>query len=49
MIELDQMAGVELDVETGIARIGPGARLGDVAVGIYNQGKRAFSHGTCPG
>jgi hypothetical protein len=49
VIELDKMAGVSLNRETGIATIGPGARLGDVGTGIYNQGKRAFSHGTCPG
>ncbi|KFY91842.1 hypothetical protein V500_04429 [Pseudogymnoascus sp. VKM F-4518 (FW-2643)] len=49
VVELAQMAGVSLNRETWIATIGPGARLGDVAVGIYNQGKRAFSHGTCPG
>ncbi|KFY77009.1 hypothetical protein V499_03529 [Pseudogymnoascus sp. VKM F-103] len=49
VIELDRLAGVSLNRETGIATIGPGARLGDVATRIYNQGKRAFSHGTCPG
>lgn len=49
MVELARMAEVRLDRDTEIATIGPGARLGDIAVGIYNQGKRAFSHGTCPG
>ncbi|KFY30620.1 hypothetical protein V494_08089 [Pseudogymnoascus sp. VKM F-4513 (FW-928)] len=49
VIELDHLAGVSLDRKTNIAAVGPGARLGDVATGLYNQGKRAFSHGTCPG
>ncbi|KAL8844259.1 MAG: hypothetical protein Q9176_001434 [Flavoplaca citrina] len=33
----------------GIARVGGGARLGNIATGIYNQSKRALPHGVCPG
>jgi FAD/FMN-containing dehydrogenase len=49
MVDLKHFNTVELDTETGIATIGPGARLGNVATALYAQGKVAFSHGTCPG
>ncbi|KAH6873798.1 hypothetical protein B0T10DRAFT_610921 [Thelonectria olida] len=48
MIELDRMYGVKLAAD-GTAKIQPGARLGHVATELWNQGKRAISHGTCPG
>ncbi|KAM0424882.1 hypothetical protein ACHAPT_009938 [Fusarium lateritium] len=48
VIELDRMYSVKL-AKDGTARIQPGARLGHVATELYNQGKRAISHGTCPG
>jgi len=48
VIELDRMYDVKLD-SSNIATIQSGARLGHVATALYNQGKRAFSHGTCPG
>ncbi|KAK7419738.1 hypothetical protein QQX98_003110 [Neonectria punicea] len=48
IIELDRMYGVSL-AKDGTAKIQPGARLGHVATELYNQGKRAISHGTCPG
>jgi len=35
-------------IETFIAKIGGGQRLGNVAEGLYKQGKRAIPHGTCP-
>ena len=40
---------VELSVDsnTFIATIGPGNRLGDVALGLNDAG-RALPHGTCP-
>jgi hypothetical protein len=34
-------------VETFVAKIGGGQRLGNVAEGLYNQSKRAMTHGTC--
>lgn len=49
VVELDQMYNVTLDPETHIATVQPGARLGHVATVLYEEGKRAFSHGTCPG
>ncbi|KAL8993777.1 MAG: hypothetical protein Q9188_007240, partial [Gyalolechia gomerana] len=33
----------------GIARVGGGVRLGNLATGIYNQSQRALPHGICPG
>ncbi|KAK0709174.1 hypothetical protein B0T26DRAFT_720658 [Lasiosphaeria miniovina] len=49
IVELDRMSKVTLDSSTNIATVQAGARLGHVATALYNQGKRAFSHGTCPG
>jgi FAD/FMN-containing dehydrogenase len=49
VVQLDRMHEVTLDSETQIATIQPGARLGHVATVLYEEGKRAFSHGTCPG
>ncbi|KAF3079475.1 hypothetical protein TWF102_003626 [Orbilia oligospora] len=49
MINLKYINSVVLDTTTNVATVGPGARLGNVALGLYNQGKRAISHGTCPG
>lgn len=34
---------------TGIATVGSGVRLGDLAIYLYNSGKRALPHGLCPG
>ncbi|KAK4233842.1 FAD linked oxidase [Achaetomium macrosporum] len=49
VVELDRMYNVTLDPETNIATVQPGARLGHIATVLYDDGKRAFSHGTCPG
>ena len=38
---------ISVDPTTYIATIGPGNRLGDVALGLNNAG-RALPHGTCP-
>jgi FAD/FMN-containing dehydrogenase len=48
-VEMDRMNVVTLDKSSGIAVVEGGSRLGHVASELYNQGKRAFSHGTCPG
>lgn len=49
MISLQPFQKVELDASTGITKVGGGVRLGNLADGIYNQGQKALSHGTCPG
>lgn len=47
VVELDRM--YEVTLEDGTAYVQGGARLGHVAVELYDQGGRAISHGTCPG
>jgi hypothetical protein len=49
MISLQPFQKVELDAATGIVKVGGGVRLGNLADGIYTQGQKALSHGTCPG
>jgi FAD/FMN-containing dehydrogenase len=49
VVELDRMSKVTVDSSTQIATVQAGARLGHVATVLYNNGRRAFSHGTCPG
>jgi FAD/FMN-containing dehydrogenase len=49
VIQLTRMNKVVLDKTTGIATAEGGTRLGHLAFELYNQGKRAISHGTCPG
>jgi len=49
VVELDRLNAVTVDLTTKIATIQAGARLGHVATSLYSQGKRAISHGTCPG
>lgn len=49
VLELDRMSKVTVDPKTNVASVQGGSRLGHVAAEIYAQGKRAISHGTCPG
>ncbi|EPS39278.1 hypothetical protein H072_6920 [Dactylellina haptotyla CBS 200.50] len=48
VIDMQQFHDVVYDSKTQLARIGGGARLGNVAQKLYDQGKRAMPHGTCP-
>ena len=48
MIDMKMFNSVSVD-SSGIASVGPGGRLGNIASSLYSQGQRAFSHGTCPG
>ncbi|KAK2763247.1 hypothetical protein FQN54_009883 [Arachnomyces sp. PD_36] len=48
VLDMKNFDWVELDTETGIASVGPGALLGKVASELFDQGERALSHGTCP-
>jgi hypothetical protein len=48
-INLQSLQTIQLDQSSGIATVGGGVRLGNLADGIWNQGKAALSHGTCPG
>ncbi|KAL3428257.1 glucooligosaccharide oxidase [Phlyctema vagabunda] len=49
VVNLQYLQTVKLDTTTNIATVGGGVRLGNLALGIYNQGKRALPHGTCLG
>lgn len=48
MIVLENFQNVSID-GAGIAKVGAGLRLGNMALALYNQGGRALSHGTCKG
>ncbi|KAK4201200.1 putative glucooligosaccharide oxidase [Triangularia verruculosa] len=49
MIDLENFNSISLNNRTGVAAVGGGVRLGDLAQGIWDQGRRALGHGTCPG
>ncbi|KAF2865573.1 hypothetical protein BDV95DRAFT_506587 [Massariosphaeria phaeospora] len=49
VINLEPLQTIKLDNRTGIATVGGGVRLGNLAQGIWDQGKRGLSHGTCTG
>jgi hypothetical protein len=49
VVDMKYFTNVKVDSTTQIASIGTGSRLGNIAQSLYNQGGRAFSHGTCPG
>ncbi|CAI6329227.1 unnamed protein product [Periconia digitata] len=49
VINLQGLHEVSLDTNTNVAKVGGGVRLGNLAQGVWDQGKRAISHGTCPG
>ncbi|PQE09518.1 glucooligosaccharide oxidase protein [Rutstroemia sp. NJR-2017a BBW] len=48
VIDLRYFDDVKLDKTTNEATVGPGARLGNMALSIYNDGGRAIAHGICP-
>lgn len=50
VIDLENFQSISVDAN-GIAKVGGGVRLGNLALGIYNtnNAKRALPHGTCPG
>ncbi|KAI5919421.1 hypothetical protein F4810DRAFT_724628 [Camillea tinctor] len=48
VIDLRAFQDVHLDLN-GIAKVGGGIRLGNLALTLYSRGKRALPHGTCAG
>ncbi|KAL9120551.1 MAG: hypothetical protein Q9187_002897 [Circinaria calcarea] len=48
IIDLESFQDISVD-KNGVATVGAGVRLGNLALGIYNQARRALPHGTCPG
>jgi hypothetical protein len=49
VIDLQSLQNIEVDQSTHVAKVGGGVRLGNLADGVWKQGERAISHGTCPG
>ncbi|KAH6613036.1 hypothetical protein C7974DRAFT_444512 [Boeremia exigua] len=49
VVDLRNFNNVSLDTSTGIATVGGGVRLGNLGLGIFEQGRRALPHGTFPG
>lgn len=49
VIDLANFQHFSMDTTTWQATIGGGTKLGDVTQRLHNNGKRAMSHGTCPG
>ena len=48
VIDLAALNTVHVDQSTWKATIGGGTRLKQVTNGLFDQGKRAIAHGTCP-
>ena len=48
IINLQSFQQVDVDAN-GVATVGGGVRLGNLAIGVYNKARRALPHGTCPG
>jgi len=48
-IDLRNMQDFKMDTTTWQATIGPGHQLSDLDKKLHDNGKRAISHGTCPG
>lgn len=48
MIDMKTFKSIDLDTNTGVATVGVGNRLGDVAYALFNLGGRALPHGLCP-
>lgn len=48
VVDLTRMNTISVDKKTQVATIGAGARLGDVARELFDNGGRAISHGSCP-
>lgn len=49
IIDLRRFNNVTVDAKAHTAVVGAGGRLGNIALALYDQGKQAMSHGTCPG
>ena len=49
IVDMRRFNSVTVDPEAHTAVVGAGGRLGNIALALYEQGKQAISHGTCPG
>lgn len=48
MIDMESFQDIEV-YANGTAKVGGGVRLGNLALSLYKQGKRAMPHGSCSG
>ncbi|KAL7274613.1 hypothetical protein RUND412_002476 [Rhizina undulata] len=48
VVDMKMFADFEVDIETGVASVGGGLRLGEVAWKLWENGERAMPHGVCP-
>ena len=48
VVDLENFQNITVKAN-GVATVGAGVRLGNLALGLYSQGQRALPHGTCPG
>lgn len=49
VLDMRNFNSVTVNAADSTANIGAGGRLGNIALSLYDQGKQAISHGTCPG
>lgn len=49
VVDLKFFTETTVDGGSQVATVGPGARLGNVALALFEQGERALAHGICPG
>ncbi|KAI5792006.1 hypothetical protein EDC01DRAFT_706804 [Geopyxis carbonaria] len=49
VVNIEALSSVSVSASTGIATVGAGIRLGNLANALYAAGGRAVPHGTCPG
>jgi hypothetical protein len=49
VVDLKLFRETSVDGGSQVATVGPGARLGNVALALFAQGERALAHGICPG
>ncbi|EPS97926.1 hypothetical protein FOMPIDRAFT_142343 [Fomitopsis schrenkii] len=48
IVDLSNIKDIHVDNSTGVAVVGAGNRLGDVATALFDQAGRAIPHGLCP-
>ncbi len=48
VVDLRFLNQTVVDPSTNVATVGPGAKLGNLAIALDAQGKRAIPHGVCP-
>ncbi|KAI2474554.1 Glucooligosaccharide oxidase [Pyrenophora tritici-repentis] len=49
IVDMQRFNSVTVDQQAQRAVVQAGGRLGNIALALYDQGKQAISHGTCPG